>query len=171
MADQPRKIDRLQAQRLMSLALDGELSSEQAKILDRYLQDHPEEMAWMESQQVLADSLAPSREPGNIDATLQAVRESIDASSRQGSKVVSFPVILRGLSIAAAVALLGAFVWSRFSTPEKDPSLVAAASNDSVIEFVDTDIPHASPIAYQDSESGWNIVWVENLASLPDETS
>ena len=44
------------------------------------------------------------------------------------------------------------------------------AASESVVEFVDTDIPDASPVVYTDEQSGWTVVWVTEMIPISDET-
>lgn len=153
----------------MSQLLDGELPPQDAQRLNAYLEANPDQMDWMESNALVTQASFPTRDTArDSTATWAAVHAAIAKEDHQEDegKVIAFPKLFRNLSIAAAVAVVGTIAWLNIG-PADAPFEESYAS----IEFVDTDIPDASPIVYTDEESGWNVVWVEQFNAPQEETS
>jgi hypothetical protein len=85
------------------------------------------------------------------------------------SKLILFPPLFRVLGIAAAIALVASIVWKNLPSTQLKVTERYAASQ-SVVEFVDTDIPDVSPVVYTDEISGWTVVWVAEMDPVGDET-
>ena len=156
----------------MSRLLDGELSPNDADRLHNFLDRNPEAMDWMESNQLVHDSTSPAPSV-DIDAAWQDIKTSLEKSEAAASdsgKLLHFPVFFQVLGYAAALTLFGSIVWTSFlRSPIADTERYAAS--ESVVEFVDTEIPDASPIVYTDEASGWTVVWVAEMDPMPEETS
>ena len=73
------------------------------------------------------------------------------------------------MGIAAAIALVASIVWKNLPSTQLKVTERYAASQ-SVVEFVDTDIPDVSPVVYTDEISGWTVVWVAEMDPIGDET-
>ncbi|MDQ8201967.1 hypothetical protein [Pelagicoccus sp. SDUM812003] len=142
-------IDKRKAQLLMTQLMDGELSAADADRLERYLKQHPEEIDWMES----ADLLRQLHQ--ECQATTIA-KETIQEADTGGT-LLSFASYLRPLAAAAAIAIVGVAAWIGFDQTES----ASASIEPAVVEFVSTDLPDASTFVYSDEESGWTVVWVE----------
>lgn len=156
----------------MSQLLDGELSPNEAGRLHDYLEQHPEAMDWMEANQLIQDSVttAPSVDGDSAWQDIQSSLAPRESSPREPKKLLRFPVLFQALGYAAALALFGSIAWTSFMSSPKATTERYAAS-ESVVEFVDTEIPDASPIVYTDEASGWTVVWVAEMDPIPDETS
>lgn len=148
----------------MSQLIDGELSSSDADRLNSYLEQHPEEIDWMESLDALRDPQELSR---STSVPIASIQQAIDEeeSSSSAKNLITFPAFFKPLAAAAAIAIVGSVTWlglrpTTSSAPHPEPALV---------EFVTTDIPDASTFVYSDEESGWTVVWVETDASLPED--
>ena len=150
----------------MSKLLDGELESQEAAKLSSYLHKNPEDLDWMESNSLLAQAAFEPAAQGDLSKTIAAVEAEIASHRKPQSKLIPFPPFLLKLSIAAAIAIVGTLAWLNFA-PSESPLQESYAR----IEFVDTDIPNASPVVYTDEESGWNVVWVEQFSKPLNETS
>lgn len=161
-----------QAQELMSRLLDGELSPDNATQLYTYLAAHPEDMDWMESIDALREASAAT--PA-IDSHLVAQRVLSDIEKAQtpstsnSGALLKFPKTLRPLAAAAAIALIGIVSWPSFQQKTTDEEGEFHALQGSEIEFVSTDIPDASTIVYTNDETGWTVVWVEQMDPIPEE--
>ncbi len=171
MPTRPTDLSEADAQALMSQLLDGELSPENADRLSRFLESNPDAMDWMESSQ-LATGLEPELSGFDQSAQWSAVNTSIGTHvepERKSSNLIAFPPLVKALGIAAAVAFVASFAWKNISS---DPAVVTEryAASESVVEYVDTEIPDASPVVYTDAESGWTVVWVTEMEPITDET-
>ncbi len=159
------------AQMMMSRLMDGELSADDADRLHQYLEANPDAIDWMESSQVIAESAGP---PVSIDSqsTWEGVQKAINEDSGNEAKpsnLIKFPSFIRVLGVAAAIALVASIVWK--NVPSSEPEITERyAASQSVVEFVDTDIPDASPVVYTDEISGWTVVWVAEMDPIVDET-
>ena len=156
----------------MSRLLDGELSPNDADQLHDYLERHPEAMDWMESNQLIHDS-AMAGPSVDVDSAWQDIEPFLaphKRSSRKFANLIRFPVLLQTLGYAAAFALFGTIAWtSLMRSPIATTERYAASG--SIVEFVETEIPNASPIVYTDEISGWTVVWIAQMDPIPDETS
>lgn len=164
-----------EAQRMMSRLLDGELSSKEAESLHEYLEDHPEAMDWMESCD-LVENAATDRVISNEQADAATAWESISREIFEeredpdnASNLIFFPLLFKVAGIAAAITLVATLLWFNLAKNSEQMTERYAAS-ESVVEFVDTDIPDASPIVYTDEQSGWTVVWVTEMDPISDET-
>ncbi len=164
-----------QAQELMSQLLDGELSPANADRLNAYLEVHPKSMDWMEAVDAIRAKNTDPSPTVDDERVAQRVLESIsprpsanDAPASRSGSLLSFPKLLRPLAAAAALAIVGIVSWKSLQTaPEEEAEFFAMQG--SQVEFVSTDIPDASPVVYTDSETGWTVVWVEQLEPIPEE--
>lgn len=161
----------LDAQLMMSRLMDGELSADEADRLHQYLEVQPDAIDWMESSQTIAESARPA-ECADSQSAWENIQEAINEGSETGeqfSNIIRFPSLLRMLGAAAAFAIVGSIVWTNL--PFSQPKITERyAASQSVVEFVDTDIPDASPVVYTDEISGWTVVWVAEMDPIVDET-
>ena len=83
--------------------------------------------------------------------------------------LVFFPLLFKAAGIAAAITLVATLLW--LNLPKDEEQMIERyAASESVVEFVDTDIPDASPVVYTDEQSGWTVVWVTEMIPISDET-
>lgn len=152
--------------------MDGEISPKEASKLQDYLESHPEAMDWMESADRSRTTVFEYKDSVDTDSILESVKKEIGSNasednSSQSGKLIPFPAFSRALAAAAAIALVAVVSWFGLKS---DPNAEGAfASNESIVEFVDTEIPDASPIVYTDEESGWTVVWVAKLDPVSEE--
>ncbi len=165
-----------QVQQLMSQLLDGELSPADASQLNAYLELHPEAIDWMEGLDLARTSLSPQALSNTeTEARAQAVLNSISnqeeatPSPETKSTLISFPRALRPLAAAAAVALIGIISWNSLHKTSAQDESEYLAFQGSEVQFVSTDIPDANPIVYTDNETGWTVIWVEKMDTIPEE--
>lgn len=172
MSADPTTLSTAQAQSLMSRLLDGELSSSEADKLHAYLERHPDAMDWMESNQLIqtSDSEAPHVDASAAWKDIQSELSESETTPEEPGKVIRFPIVYQLLGYAAAVTLIGSLAWTSLTRSDSHIATESYAASESVVEFVDTEIPDASPIVYTDEASGWTVVWVEQMEPLPDET-
>ncbi len=62
------------------------------------------------------------------------------------------------VAVAAVAVLLGAAMIHLMRRPPAD--FAAALSTAAVVEYVETELPGAAPMVYQDAETGWTVIWV-----------
>ncbi len=156
----------------MSQLMDGELTAIDANRLQEYLETHPEGMDWMESADRARVAVFEKKDTADTDAIWQGVEEQIETgtSSSEDSKdntIAIFPYIYKTLAAAAAIGIVATASW--LGLTNRSSSEETFASNDSVVEFVDTEIPDASPMVYTDEESGWTVVWVAKIDPLSED--
>ena len=156
----------------MSQLLDGELSPDDADRLHTFLNGNPEAMDWMESNQLIHDSenATPIIDVESAWQDIESNLESRNPASKKTGKFLHFPVLFQALGYAAGLTLFASLLWTSFiGSPDANTERYAAS--ESVVEYVDTEIPDASPIVYTDEASGWTVVWVTEMDPMPDETS
>ncbi|MBK1878653.1 hypothetical protein [Pelagicoccus mobilis] len=155
-----QEISDAQAQQLMSLLHDGELSPEGAERLNEYLQSNPEAIDWLENLDATSDLEQSCPTPSQKAEAVTTIQESIAAEAKApsagGNVLLRFPTLFRPIAAAAAVAVIGTVTWLGLrpsATAEFEPNIV---------EFVASDIPDSSTYVYSDEESGWTVVWVDS---------
>ncbi|MDE0768861.1 MAG: hypothetical protein OSB19_10785 [Opitutaceae bacterium] len=161
-----------EAQLAMSRLLDGELSPDDADRLHAFLDENPDAMDWVESNQLIHDSenTAPFIDVESVWKDIEPVLEDRTQAPTKSGTFLHFPVLFKTLGFAAAFTLFASILWTSFvSSPETNTERYAASA--SVVEFVDTEIPDASPVVYTDEASGWTVVWVSEMDPMPEETS
>lgn len=172
MPSHPTDLSPSEAQRFMSQLLDGELSPDDADRLHAFLNRNPEAMDWMESNQLIHDS-ENATSIIDVDSAWQNIEANLASQNptpKKTGKLLHFPVLFQTLGYAAALTLFASLLWTSFiSSPDANTERYAAS--ESVVEYVDTEIPDASPIVYTDEASGWTVVWVTEMDPMPDETS
>lgn len=172
MPSQPTDLSPSEAQLFMSRLLDGELAPKDADRLHAFLDENPDATDWMESNQLIHDSnnATPFVDVDSVWKNLEPVLESRSQAPKKKGTFLHFPVLFQALGYAAALTLFASILWTSFlSEPAVDTERYAAS--ESVVEFVDTEIPDASPIIYTDEASGWTVVWVAEMDPMPEETS
>ena len=160
---------------MMSRLLDGELSPEEADSLNQYLEKHQEAIDWMESCNLIEGSAA-DKDRANVQVDAASIWQSVHREISEktedpdnSSNLVFFPLLFKTAGIAAAIALVATLLW--LNLPKDGEQMTERyAASESVIEFVDTEIPDASPVVYTDEQSGWTVVWVTEMDPISDET-
>ena len=145
----------------ISLEMDGELSPRRVARLQAHLDRCPACCKARESWASIGAQIQKRSVPGlkSPEAAWVDVRRAIrlDVRERQAKENVwmsSAP--LRWAVSALLVMILGSGL---FLTLRKSPvRLARAAATD--VEFVETGLPDATPMVYEDSESGWTVIWV-----------
>ncbi len=169
MQSNPTDLSETEAQLLMSQLMDGELSSPDADRLNDYLEQNPGAIEWMESNQ-LAENATHEAPEVDVASAWKDIERSINRTphaQKDSGKIIWLPVFYRAMGAAAAIAVMGSLVWMNFRGPPEAITERYAAS-ESVVEFVDTGIPDASPVVYTDEASGWTVVWVTEMEPMPD---
>lgn len=175
MPSESKGLSESEAQLLMSRLLDGELSPQEANLLQLYLERNPEAIDWMESCDLVENAIADqSSRNFQIDtaSAWESIRNEISKETENPDdtpNLVLFPILFKVAGLAAALALVATLLW--FNLPNDGEQMTERyAASESVVEFVDTDIPDASPIVYTDEQSGWTVVWVTEMDPISDET-
>jgi len=151
--------------------MDGELSSGEAERLHKFLERNPDAIDWMESNQILSESVqsTPAVNPPSVWEEIHASIKEDTECENTSPKLIRFPLLAPLLGAAAAVALVASLIWTNL--PSSSPEVTERyAASQSVVEYIDTDIPDASPVVYTDEISGWTVVWVAEMEPIADET-
>jgi len=165
----------------LQLYFDGELSEQEHASIEQALLNDPdlaEKLAQLTEQSELhLASFPESKGQAFIEDEIVAVFRQIDEEDEsvqtgEDQKIVSFPSWLRSsntwMSVAAALllSLSGIWAWMQFTPTPGATSEIRKNTTDSQVAFVDTDIAGASSTIFQDEDSGWTIVWVDEPESL-----
>lgn len=149
------------AQKWISLEMDGELSPRRAARLHAHLEMCPACLKirdeWASVGVRMRERQIPvSQSP---EAAWADVRRAIRKDEEERFEAEESWVIgatLRWAAAALLVMILGSGV---FLTLQKDTvGMVSTGGTD--VEFVETGLPDATPMVYEDSESGWTVIWV-----------
>lgn len=152
-----------QASRCLSLSLDGALAPRRQARLAEHLAEcagcRALEQAWREQGRLLRHSTpaqAPTPEAAWMDVqrALRAARPSPAADAR-GSWAGWLWQPAAALAVLAAVGL--ALYMAR---PRPARVLAAAPRAPARVEYVETSLPGASPVVFEDADAGLTVIWV-----------
>ncbi|MGJ8641491.1 MAG: anti-sigma factor family protein [Opitutaceae bacterium] len=140
--------------------LDGELSPEEIERVDCWLAESAEareELEKLKSLQQAVRSIEVSSPP--VDEQWRALGLDPESAPQPSAKrVVAFPVwsgALAAIFIAAAV-----FWFSTKGIQSRSPIELSVAES---VDLVESDFTASSPIVYLDDQSGWIVVWVDEI--------
>ncbi len=155
------------AEELLSRALDGELPEDQRMALDahtascatcRALQEE-----WSQYANLLRDQkVEPVQTAEALWADVQrTIRLQGDGRADEGVPVFGWRVRWAGVMIVAVLLGVSAMGLLQLRQPAAESAQVM--DRDVQVEFVETDVPGASPMVYQDDETGWTVIWVAGM--------
>ena len=142
---------------------DGELSLRRRAKLDAYLAQNPELQALRDDWASIGSRMQTEPVPRGRtpEATWANVQRSIRLGEDPGPAVPDwhFGSRLRvaGTTMAALLAVL-AVAWFTWLAPRDAPQV--AEREPIEVEWVETDLPDAVSMVYQDQETGWTVIWV-----------
>jgi len=152
------------AQKWISLKHDGELSPRRQTILEAHLAQCPAcreaEAAYKALSCEFTEMDIPQAQ--TPEAAWADVRRRIRAESEQPAEAAEGAVWGGRLAWAAmTIAVLGvcAFVWMLMKPLPQGPA-VAAAEPATQVEWVETDLRGATPMVFEDAETGLVVIWV-----------
>lgn len=149
------------AQEWISLEMDGELSPRRAARLRAHLDKCPACFKAREAWGAIGEQVRARQVPApkSAEAAWADVRRAI--RSEQAERVeeeqtwaVGTP--LRWAAAALLVMIVGAGLFVKL---QKGPGGLVRGGG-TVVEFVETGLPDATPMVYEDSESGCTVIWV-----------
>ncbi len=154
----------LKAQQLMSLELDGELSARQRLRLERWLARHPEEAHLMKEWEELGARLrntqsVPRQTP---EVAWQDVQRAIRVAEEQET-TSEFSVRhwkWGWASACCALLVLVSLSWWIQLPASPDGSGIVLRADRTLVEHVETDIPNAISMVYEDEETGLTVIWI-----------
>ena len=163
-------MSRAHIEELLSRDLDGGLNSTEREELRRAEAADPSLAAlrreWAQIGAALRAGPAAGCPPPEV--MWQDVRRAIRVAGAdhggEARRGYGWRLSWAGAALAGALVLF--VVMGRWS-PAPTRMMAKAAPRDVEVEYVETDLPGASPMVYQDEESGWTIVWV--AAAAPGE--
>ena len=156
------------AEELLSRAMDGELSPDERAALDAHIAVCPGCRALRDEwSQFGAYMRQEKAEPVQTAEALWAdVQRTIRLQGNRQADADDVPVFgwrLRwagAMVVAVLLGVSGVGLW-RANKP-----VIETARNveqGAEVEFVETDVPGASPMVYQDAETGWTVIWVAGM--------
>lgn len=162
-------MNRQHAEQWLSQALDGELSPRRQRKLEAYLAAHPElrqrETEWRAiGAQLHAQLPAPAhtseaawQDVQRAIRLQQAGKQAVEPSSEAAAGIWLY---LRRMGVGAGIVLvaLGAWIWLRAPVP--GPAATIAEADRTEVEWVETDLPDAMSMVYEDTETGITVIWV-----------
>lgn len=154
----PRK-----AEQWLSAALDGELSPRQLERLDQYLSSHPELSALQEQWRALGDTVRSAQEaPGQTpEAAWQDVRRAIRLAGETATEEsVAMGRRIRWAGAVAVAALLILGLYALLPSTRMIYQDRIAQSDRTEVEWVETELPDAMSMVYEDEDTGLTVIWV-----------
>jgi anti-sigma factor RsiW len=158
-------------ERLLSKALDGAADPREQAALEAHLAACPHCAAlreeWLRYRAFLQEPVAPAQTAEALWADVQrAIRLQGDRSDEDAPV---FGWRLRWAGAIIAVVLLGAYGVGLGLRQQAGRVVEAAASDKAAqVEFVETDVPGASPLVYEDAETGLTVIWVAGMEGTPE---
>lgn len=149
------------ARKWISLDLDGELSARRAARLHEHLDKCPACFKAREDWVAVGARLRGRPVPGlkSADAAWADVRRAIRQEQEERYEAEESWVAgatLRWAAAALVVMVLGAGLF----LGGRKGGLGEVRAGGTQVEFVETGLPDAMPMVYEDSESGWTVIWV-----------
>lgn len=142
-----------EARRLLSSSRDGPPPSE-ADVLSAHLEGCPGCRRLQEDLRTGFESWTEATRSVAVPAADEVWRE-VRVARHRGTAPVRPAWVRVGLPLAAAAAVAVLLVQS----PWRQPSPDGMGSNLAQVNFVVPGTPGASTLVYEDSESGWLVVW------------
>ena len=149
-------------ERWMSQAMDGELSPRQLRKLESALAVHPEWSAARQPWEALGHSLrdrdvVPQR---TAEAAWQDVQRAIRLQEEEKAGLAAISWTWRWAPAAAALIVAAFIGWRWMAAPAPVGFIPIAAADRTVVEWVETDLPDAMSMVYEDEETGLTIIWL-----------
>lgn len=149
------------AKKWISLEMDGELLPRRANRLhahfDTCLICQRTRNEWTSIGVRLRERHAPMM--WTPDAAWAEVRRAIYNDQEKRKELGEAPVLGAPLRWAVAALLIMIFGFGSFLTFQKSP-IGISQTRATQVEFVETGLPDATPMVYEDTESGWTVIWV-----------
>jgi len=149
------------AHKWISMELDGELSPHRSARLQAHLDKCPAcfkaREAWLSVGNRMRERQVPVLK--SPEAAWADVRRAIRSSEEERIEVEETWAIGAPLRWAAAALLVMMVGAGLFAGMRKGPGGLVRGGG-TVVEFVETGLPDAMPMVYEDSESGWTVIWV-----------
>ena len=154
------------SEELLSRAMDGELPAAELREFEAHLGSCPRCAAlrdeWARYSALLREPVAPVQ---TAEAMWADVQRAIRRQREDGREEASvFGWRLRWAGVIIALVLLGAYGVG-LGLRKQSARVVesAAAGKPAEVEFVETDVPGASALVYEDAETGWMVIWVAGM--------
>lgn len=149
------------ARKWISLDLDGELAPGRRDALQAHLDACPVCREVREQwARIGADLRArPVPQAQAPEAAWADVRRAIrlaGAREERPEPAWVFGVPVRVAAVIVLVLALGIGTWLMVGRP----GAVSAARARTEVEWVETSLPGATPMVYEDAETGWTVIWV-----------
>lgn len=158
-------MNKQQARKWMSQALDGELSPARRRKLERWLAAHPEEQAQSADWRTVgtcirtaANAATPLRSPAQAWAGIRATLD--EDTEATGAWQWATGHRLHWAGALMLLLLVGAGLWWRGGSSSTLSTTAVAEVDRTQVEWVDTDVEAAVPMVYTDAGSGWTVIWV-----------
>ncbi len=148
----------------LSQALDGELSPRRLRRLEKLLTEDPAladlQEQWLAiGQSCRAQSVEPPQTP---EAAWQNVQRAIRLSQDEVAEPTPTAVVgglwRWGLSVAAVLLLFAGTWWGL--RPTGEPWATVPVAERTQVEWVESDLPDAISMVYEDEDTGLTVIWV-----------
>lgn len=165
-------MNRRTAERWMSMAMDGELSPRRQERLDAYLKAHPDVQQIRDEWGHLGAQLRqlPVTPPQTPAAAWQDVQRAIRVGQSEHTSdsvpTRHFALGWASATVAVILMLAGAGVWLVGLGNRGMPGPIALADRTQV-EWIETDVPDAMSMVYEDETTGLTVIWV--MMADPDQ--
>ncbi len=163
-------MNRKKAEQWLSLAMDGELDERRLRKLEAYLEQHPE-MALLRDQWTQVGSFAREAVPVAMQTPEAAWQDVQRAIRLQGDKPRESAVwSWKWAGGVMAACLAGVLLWVGLRAgPDPVPAGYIAQADRTEVEWVETELPDAISMVYEDAESGVTVIWVLTEEARKDD--
>ncbi len=148
-----------EAEQKLSALLDDEIAESDRLQMQEHLAECAACREQLEEWREYGSLLRASPVPKNVDSTgaWAEIRERIDEerSSTRSSIPGGGNLVWSGAAAALLVFSTGVYFWISNRTDEQEIEYGITR-----VEYVETEIPDATPVVYVDSETGLTIIWI-----------
>lgn len=153
-------MNRIKAQKWLSCALDGELSASRRRRLDAWLAEHPDMVALREDWTKLGVRMRNERPVSG--QTPEAAWQDVRRAIRMPGQPVAMPSDQKAWRLGwaaacAAVLFVVSAAWWGIQAPSPAP---VARADRTTVEWVETDLPGAMSMVFEDETTGLTVIWV-----------
>ncbi|NCC52890.1 MAG: hypothetical protein EOM20_16990 [Spartobacteria bacterium] len=150
------------AQQWLSMAMDNELPADRREPLEQHLAQCPDcramQSQWSTYGQILRAPEAPAVNAGALRAdVLRAIRTQRPERERALFPAIPYPRLAYSVAITALICTV-IIAGLRFYPYSAGPETTAEPNTQ--VEWVETDVPGATAMVYEDEETGLTVIWV-----------
>ncbi|MCB1070428.1 MAG: hypothetical protein KDL31_08730 [Kiritimatiellae bacterium] len=151
--------------KLLSGALDGELTPGPRAQVEQWLANHPDAVAQQEQWARVGDLLREPLNPPDPELEWQAIRRTIRSQAPAADAVVAeTPVFSWRMAWAAAMlglVSLGLYLIAGFQLHQGTLMAHGQSGAPAEVEWAESGVPGATMMIFADQETGMTVIWMD----------